>query len=104
MDALSDGTQPVEEGRERLAAVLARDGAKRAPSGYSEGEMTAIMEALSDGGRYNHTYDGRPVLVRMAPDEIRKLFRKSRRAAGRRADGYGLRAGVNERKNRLSWR
>lgn len=53
-----------------------RDGAKRAPSGYSEGEMTAIMEALSDGGRYNHTYDGRPVLVRMAPDEIRKLFRK----------------------------
>ena len=76
MDALSDGTQPVEEGRERLAAVLARDGAKRAPSGYSEGEMTAIMEALSDGGRYNHTYDGRPVLVRMAPDEIRKLFRK----------------------------
>lgn len=44
MDALSDGTQPVEEGRERLAAVLARDGAKRAPSGYSEGEMTAIME------------------------------------------------------------
>ena len=76
MDALSDGTQPVEEGRERLAAVLARDGAKRAPSGYSEGEMTAIMEALSDGGRYNHTYDGRPVLVRMVPDEIRKLFRK----------------------------
>ncbi len=66
--------QPGDEGKDRLAAVLARDGAKRMPASYSEGEMTAILEALSDGGRYNYTYDGRPVLVRMATDEIKKLF------------------------------
>jgi DNA mismatch repair protein MutL len=74
LDALADGMQPGDEGKDRLAAVLARDGAKRMPASYSEGEMTAILEALSDGGRYNYTYDGRPVLVRMATDEIKKLF------------------------------
>lgn len=76
MDALSDEQQPVGANRERLAAVLARDGAKRTPAGYSEGEITAVMEALSDGGRYNYTFDGRPVFVRLGTDEIRKLFRK----------------------------
>lgn len=76
IDTLRDEQLPAAERRERLAAVLARDGAKRTPGNYSEGEMTAIMEVLSLGGRYNYTHDGRPVMVRMGIDEIRQLFRR----------------------------
>lgn len=76
IDAVRDEQLPDAERRERLAAVLARDGAQRDPGGYSEGEMTAILEMLSVGGRYSHTHDGRPVLIRMGTDEIRRLFRR----------------------------
>lgn len=76
IDSAREETLPACERRERLASVLARDGAKRTPKSYSQGEITAIMEALSDGGRYNYTADGRPVLRSIRVDEIKKLFQR----------------------------
>lgn len=74
IDALRDDTFPDERRIERLAYILARDGARRMPGRYSEGDITAIMEAVLTDGRYNYTYDGLPVAVRMGVGEIRKLF------------------------------
>lgn len=76
IDTARDEQLPEADRKERLAAVLARDGAKCASGNYTEGEITAIMEMLSSGGRYNYTHDGRPVWVRLGMDEIRRLFRR----------------------------
>lgn len=75
IDSAREDTLPVVQRREHLAAVLAADGAKRIPKSYSEGEITAIMEAVSGGGNYNYTPDGRPVMRTLECEEIKKLFR-----------------------------
>ncbi len=76
IDAMSDQTAPATVRRDRLAAVMASSGARNMPKVCSEGEMTAIMEALADTSRYGYTADGRAVMMRMGADEIRRLFRK----------------------------
>lgn len=76
IDAVRDETQPVEGRRERLAGVLSRSGARRTPDSYSEGEITAIMEALASGGRYEYTSDGRPVFLRLGTTELKRLFKR----------------------------
>jgi DNA mismatch repair protein MutL len=69
--------QVPEDGRrrlDRLAGVLARNGARRLAKNFTEGEIAAILEALAEGGRYNYTPDGRKVMMRLQTDEIRKMF------------------------------
>lgn len=74
IDAIREDALPAIQRREHLAAVLAADGAKRIPKSYSEGEITAIMEAISGGGQYNFTPDGRHVMRTFELEEIKKLF------------------------------
>lgn len=74
IDALREETLPAEQRTERLAFILARDGAHQAPTRYSEGEITAIMEALTAAGAYGYTFEGLPVMVRLEASEIRKMF------------------------------
>lgn len=73
IDTLRDRTAcPVQTRREHIAAVMARSGGGRGKS-FTEGEITAIMESLSDGG-YNYTPDGRPVMAALSAGEIKTRF------------------------------
>ena len=65
---------PAEARRERLAAVMARDGGNRKAKVFTGGEMTAIVESLAGGERYNYTPDGRPVIREISAEEIKSLF------------------------------
>ena len=65
---------PPEVRRERLAAVLARDGGSRKTKSFTEGEMTAILESLAGGGMYNFTPGGMPVLREVSLQEIKSFF------------------------------
>ena len=65
---------PAEARREQLAAVLARDGGNRKTKSFTEGEMTAILESLAGGGRYNYTPDGWPVIREVSLEEIKSFF------------------------------
>ena len=75
IDAMRDETASAERRRETFAAIMARNGARHSGA-YSRGEITAILETISDGGNYNYTFDGNPVLRRISSDEIKKLFFK----------------------------
>lgn len=73
IDSLRDETAcPEQTRREHLAAVLARGGGR--VRNFSQGEITAVLESLSDGGRYNYTPDGRPVMAEITMQEIKSLF------------------------------
>lgn len=75
IDAVRDGTEMhLNLHNERLATVLARRGSQRMPEKYTRGEIEAIVDSLSMGGRYNFTPDGRAVLVTLPPDELKRLF------------------------------
>lgn len=75
IDAVRDGTLSGEVRNDRLAAILARDGARRTPDSYSEGEMSAILDALAGGG-YSYTPDGLPVMRRLGVDGLKRLFKR----------------------------
>ncbi len=62
--------------RERLAAIMSLDGSRKLSKSYAEGEVTAILETLGDGGPYNYTSDGRPVMAEITFDQLRNFFTK----------------------------
>lgn len=74
--AREEHLRPEEMRRERLAAIMSLDGSRRLSKSYSEGEVTAILESLGDGGHYNFTPDGRPVMTEIGFDQLKKYFTK----------------------------
>ncbi len=77
IDALREESLVGEFRCERLAAVLARDGARTTPRSFTDGEIRAIVDTVSGGGPYARTPDGRPVMCRLSPDMIGRLFREA---------------------------
>lgn len=77
IDALREESLVGEFRCERLAAVLARDGARTTPRSFTDGEIKAIVDTVSGGGPYARTPDGRPVMCRLSADMIGRLFREA---------------------------
>lgn len=74
IDAVRDEvTCPVQTRREHLAAIMARGSGGKSKT-FTDGEITAILESLSEGGRYNYTPDGRPVMTEVTAQELKSRF------------------------------
>lgn len=69
-----EAARPEDMRREHLASVMSRNGSRKLAKSYTEGEITAILESLGDGGRYNYTPDGRPVFAEIDSARIKKFF------------------------------
>ena len=72
LDSLRDGIGVSERQRkERLAAILSRS---RGSKALSEGEVEAVLDSLEGCRDCSLTYDGRPVVRLVEPDDIKALF------------------------------
>ena len=72
LDSLRDGLGLSDKVRkERLAAILSKScGVKR----LSEGEVEAVLDSLEGCKDCSLTYDGRPVVRLIEPNEIKTMF------------------------------